>query len=369
MNRVAKRVGIFIISLLVPAILYADGDPASRDKVIDETLGKIKLAREMAQEIKVPPPRLSADTEAPTKGVTFPDERRIEIQRLKLDDAYLDLGLSLGYLNGNTAYDWNHHTSELEYPMDNWMAGGKLTFGYKNLAFHADVWVPIEDYAGFNMKDKDWNASGLMISYTKSKAYMEAVICDSGLRYDFYSKKDVSLILGKEDPRPRELKFDQIKMGALLGYKFEQFIYDMFDIWYWPDIPGTTTHQAERVLTYKIKYYLPYLGVAADLSRENLSLGINIKYSFYPTAEHVDHHLLRDLTLYADYDKNGKVWMGSIYGFWKFMKNWKLKAAIEGTFIRIDGRMCDETRNPGWDGDISTDASHWLFSSGIEYRF
>ncbi len=278
------------------------------------------------------------------------------------DNLSLSLGLGIGYIKGKTAYDFNHHTSELEFPMDNVMMGTDFSLGFKNLTLYAEFWTSLEDYAGFNMKDKDWNASGDLISYTKSKAYMDAIIADANLRYDFYKKA-----LSRDITKPILLAGDEIKIGVLLGYRFERFDYDMYDVW--NQLTGTTTYQGVKALTYKIKYYLPYLGLAMDLSRQNFGFGMNIKGSFYATAEDVDNHLLRGLTFYADYDKNGEALMGSIYGFFKFTKNWKLKVAADGTFIRIDGRTWEESRDPAWNTDQSTDLRHWIFWSGIEYRF
>jgi outer membrane protease len=147
----------------------------------------------------------------------------------------------------------------------------------------------------------------------------------------------------------------------------------MYDLCYEVDLlyghQGQTLYQGTKVLSYKIKYYLPYLGLAADISRKNWGLGMNIKYSFHPTAKDVDNHLLRGLTFFGDYDKHGEALMGNVNAFLKINKNCKLKMGLDATFIRIDGITWEDLRDPGWDKDQSTDARHWIFWSGVEYKF
>lgn len=287
-------------------------------------------------------------------------------------DAYMTLGLELGYLKGNVAYDFNHHTSELEFPMDNLLAGGDFSFGYKDLSLNAQLWFEVEDYAGFKMKDRDWDSQGTLISYTKSKAYLDAFIWEANLRYNFYKKTapgDENAPSWSDDNRSLldKLKWDTVRVGALLGYKYERLDFDMYDLW--DQLLNTTTRQGVKVLDYSIKYWLPYLGVAVDISRQNWGFGFNIKYSFYPIARDIDHHFLRDLTFYGDYEKKGNAWMGGINGFWEFVEDWKLKLGVDGTLIRIDGVTWDSTHNPAWDADQSTDTKYWISWIGVEYKF
>lgn len=382
----AKIVFILALFLFLSITAYAQVDFSLRDKVMEAALYAMEVKMQPSLPALTAPDRnffmqdkrqVSLEKEESSLAQGFAQEAGWRTQRFGPDDiinkAYLTLSLQFGYLKGNTAYDFNHHASELEFPMDNWMGSGGLGFGYKNLSFNTEVWIPLEDYAGFEMKDKDWT-NGVLTSYTKSKAYMEALIGDVNLRYDFYKKVSPEV---EEDnasekmwpPGAQKLKFDEIKIGILLGYRYERFDYDLYDLWYWPDSQGATTHQDQIIGTYKIKYYLPYLGAGVDLLREKTGLGFIIKYSFYPTAEDVDNHLLRGLTFYADYDKHREGVMGSIYGFWEFTKDWKLKLSADGTFIRIDGRTWEASRDPDWDADQSTDMKHWIFCSGIEYKF
>ena len=355
-----EAIFLFCLYFFLPQILHAN-EVFPREQVIEASL----LAMEQEKLPEPTPDSQSQQIKIQTPEDNFGQEAKENIWRFA-DDIYLALNIQFGYLKGNIAYDFDRHTSELEFPMDNIMGGGGFSLGFKRLSLNAEFWTPIEEYAGFNMKDKDW-FNGTLVSYTKSKAYMDAIIWDADLRYDFYQREEEFTLTDEKDKAFAEFKFDKVKIGALLGYKFERFDYDLYDLWY--QYNGPTIYQGVKIGTYNIKYYLPYVGLAADLGRENYGIGFNIKYSFYPTARDIDNHLLRCLTFYGDYEKNGQAWIGDIYGFCEFIKNWQLKAGANWTSVRIDGITWDATHYPAWDKDQSTDTRQWLFWSGIEYRF
>lgn len=105
-----KKFKIFCITFLFfPTIVYAQSKyDVQRNRMIEETLCAI--------EMKVSKEKINLAQEA-----------RGQIQGFTFGEAYLALGLRFGSLKGNTAYDFDHHTSELEYPMDNGMVGGNLS--------------------------------------------------------------------------------------------------------------------------------------------------------------------------------------------------------------------------------------------------
>jgi outer membrane protease len=218
------------------------------------------------------------------------------------------------------------------------------------------------------MKDKDFTSAGTMYLYTKSKADLDAVILDGNVRYDFY-KGNI----------PRKMSFlaiaktDQIRLGALLGYRYEKFDYEMHDIYYDTDLisgrQGQTLYSGQKVLTYKLQNYLPYLGIAADIIGRSYGLGMTFKYSFYPTAEDVDNHILRGLTFYGQYGNHRNAYMVGLNGFWRWTKLWKVRFGMDATIIRIEGRTWEEQRSPAWDGDQSTATNEFIYWSGLEYKF
>jgi len=43
---------------------------------------------------------------------------------------------------------------------------------------------------------------------------------------------------------------------------------------------------------------------------------------------------------------------------------------VDATFIKIDGRTWeDNSMDPDWDKDQSTDVKQWLMWAGVDYRF
>lgn len=279
------------------------------------------------------------------------------------------LEADIGYLKGKTLYNFAHQTSELKYPLDNWMfgAGGRAAVPVKNLSLHGRVWLPLERDAGAEMTDRDW-ISGLLVSETKSQATLDAFMADIYARYDFYIMQ-----LAGDSTALTMRKGDEVKIGALLGYMYEQFDYDLYNLYYNIDLlfgyGGRTLYQGVKVLTYKIRYHIPYLGLAADIRRKTWGLGAALKYALYPTAYDKDNHVLRDLVFYGNYNKNGTGWLFSLRGHWRFYRAWRLKCGWDLTYVKIDGKTWEEHRDPVWEADQSTKLAHSLFWSGIEYGF
>jgi outer membrane protease len=147
----------------------------------------------------------------------------------------------------------------------------------------------------------------------------------------------------------------------------------MYDLRYDTDLisgqQGQILNQGEKVLTYKIKYYLPYIGLGADVLRQNCGVSLNLKYAICPSAEDVDNHPLRGLTFYGDYNKDGNVFMGSMNVFWNLTKKWKFRVGADATLVRIDGKTWDETHDPIWDADQSIDTKQFIYWTGLEYKF
>ncbi len=288
------------------------------------------------------------------------------IQQFTFRDYILDLCIMLGYMTGDTTYDFDNHTSELKFPLGNGVIGGNLSLGYGNFSVNSEAWVPFTNHVREKMTDKDW-ALGILISSTDSNTDADALIWDANLRYDFFNK---SLFSDEENLALQESDF--LKIGVLLGYKYERFDFDMSDLYYEVDLlggnQGQTLYQGDTVLTYHIKYNLPYIGLAADVLRESYGVRVNLKYSFYPTAEDEDNHLLRGLTFYGDYD-DGSAVIGSMQGFWKINQGWELRAGLDGTLISIDGRTWEESHDPSWDRDQDTDSLQGILWLGLSYKF
>ncbi|MFA4888863.1 MAG: omptin family outer membrane protease [Candidatus Omnitrophota bacterium] len=235
--------------------------------------------------------------------------------KLKLnisDDWWLGLGLNLGYIKGNTTYDFNHHTSELEFPLNNPMIGGEVILGYKDFSFISELWGTLSSSCASDMKDKDWNGAGGLISHTESSADLDAIICDGGFRYDFFQ---TFLPFSAEWLTVKQS--DVIKFGFLGGYRYEKFDFNCYGVKY-PDLGDYEIYAGEKSITYKVAYQLPYIGMAIDLAQEKSGLGISFKYAISPSGRDVDNHLLRGLTFPAKYNQNGQAYIGGVNGFYRF---------------------------------------------------
>lgn len=339
---------LLILGLIVPSVVFSYSD--SRETAIQDALDALKGE-------PVPSKAVLAQQEA----VSSPFFERHKIIGETLDEIELEVTLKIGYIAGDTTYDFNNHVSELMFPFDNWMGGADVNAGFRNVSFNIGFWAPIDKEAGSKMTDKDW-AGATLISSTESRAELDAVIAEGYMRYDFY-----------EGSAPRNIEplallaSDGIKLGALLGYKYERFDYDLYDLY--DRILGTLSNQDEKIGTYQIQYHIPYIGIAADILRKKFKFSMNLKYSPFPTAKDVDNHLLRSLTFYGDYDKPKYAVMFGIEGIWGLVNDWNFGLGLDGTFARIDGITWDETHNPAWDKDQFTKLTQVLFWSELKYRF
>lgn len=285
------------------------------------------------------------------------------------------VGADVGYLNGHTVYNFFNKRSELLYPMNNWMVRPSVTYELDRISLMCSVMTTLENDAGNEMHDRDWLDHGdVLFSDTVSQSSMDAMLIDASLRYDFFRKtltedlEGLSLHAG-----------DRMRFGVLAGYAYQRFDYDLYDIYYRTDLfygaEGTTDLPGTRVLTYQASYYMPYIGLAGDVASKNWGIGADIKFSFSPTAEDIDNHILRGtstgqgtLTFYGDYD-DGTAWMGSLHGFWRVLPSWKAKCGFDFTAANIEGDTHDSTNDPGWMVDQSTELYHGFLWGGLEYTF
>lgn len=283
-------------------------------------------------------------------------------QSFKSSGGYLDLGFRTGYMFGQNTYEFDHHRSELEFPFRSYMGGGTISLGYKGLSINSEVWGTIVDdsSAGYHMKDKDWLANELE-SDTKSNSSMNGVIWDANMRYDF-----LNYAFGGKKAEDNS-KTSKIKLGALIGYRYERFGWKAFGLY---QTCGTDTGYSDQtVIEYKVKYRLPYCGLAVDIENSKFGIKANGKYSFKPHAMDLDNHVLHQRTNLGDYKSNPNVFMGNFSAFWKFSKNWNVNIGADVTLIRINGRTWEENHDPDWDADQNIDTKQFIYWMGLGYRF
>ncbi len=344
-NGVGWKAKLFcLIFLIIPLSAYA----------VDAGLGNQALNKPVSQQ--------AASIE--TKPETFMGKLSGFTQSFKADDGYGDFGLRFGYIYGQNSFDYNHHTSELEYPFRSYVGGGKLNFGYKDFSLNSEFWGSLFDdpSAGWHTKDKDWE-DGQLTSDTKSYSDMNAVIWDTHLRYTFFN-----YAFGRKKSDTRNRKAENIKLGVLLGFRYERFGYKDFGLYQTND--GTGSHgDGELVSEYKVRYRLPYCGLGLDIGNEKFGMQMNAKYGFSARARDLDNHVLQSRTNYGDYKKNPNIFMGNFALYWKFYQGWEASLGGEAALIRLNGTTWEETRNPDWDADQNIDTQQFIYWMGLGYKF
>lgn len=355
MNKSRYFIGLFFVvefSFLPLAFSYQVDE---RENIIQQTLDKFK--EEFSSFETTPREQEFLDKELSSE--LFATKQSVIAKTLK--DITIEVALRLGYISGDTTYNFDHDTSELKFPFDNWMGGGSLEAGYKRLFFNAQAWVPISKETGSKMTDKDW-IQGILISSTESNQDVDGYILDTNLRYNFYDR-----ILASPNESLALIASDKIRVGVLAGYRYERFDFDTYDIY--DTIAGTASYLGKKVLTYQIHYRLPYLGLAADVLRNKFKFYADLKYSLFPKARDVDNHLLKALTFYGNYDEPKHAFIFSAEGDWRFTKNWHFSLGLDGAFVKIYGITWEESRDPAWNKDQNTSLAQMLIWSGLRYRF
>lgn len=345
-NKTCFFIFLFLLSFSSQSFSYS----SPRDAAIQKTFDSLKAK----------PVQRAALTMPSTFSMPFFFQRQ-NVIRQTLDDLELGLAVKIGYLTGNTTYDFASHTSELKFPFDLWIAGGDFSLGYKNFSLNTELLGSITKESGSRQTDKDW-LLGALISSTESTSKTDAVILDLSARYDFYHKaiqENNDLLLLKAS--------DEIKFGAVIGYRYERFDFDLYDLY--DVISQTMSYADEKIGTYKIEYSIPYAGVALDILRQNYGFNMGIKIPINPVAEDLDNHLLRGLAFYGDYNSTETAFMFDCSAFWKFKDNWLWSVGVDGTFLNIDGTTWDETHDPAWDAVQSTDLTQLIISTGLKYSF
>ncbi len=300
-----------------------------------------------------------------TKQESFMGKLSGFTQSFKSGSGYLEFGLRTGYIYGQNSYDFDHHTSELEFPFRAYLGGGNLSLGYKDLSINSQVWGSLLDdpSAGWHTKDKDWNGSGGLDSDTKSYSDMNAVIWDANLRYNFFR-----YAFGQKKAYGENRNADNIRLGLLLGYRYERFGYKDYGLYQTCD--NTSSYgDGQEVSEYKVKYRMPYFGLAMDVSTEKFGILMNAKYAFKAHAKDYDNHLLRNLHFYGDYKGDPNVFMADLTMFWNFYKNWKVSLGADAALIRINGRTWEESHATNWDNDQNIDTKQFIYWVGLGYRF
>ena len=252
---------------------------------------------------------------------------------------FTEIGLETRYVQGDSTYrisfdnTWangGHGESELEFPLNNLMAGVSLVIGSRHeknpnqtKGWFSLTWLGVVNEPAGTMKDSDWVENDAAYDepphagrdmYTESDAQLKGTILDINYAYHFRVNSSWSL-------------------GPMIGYRSQYFEYEIYGYRgiYWT----TPVSGPGKVLAYEITYKIPYIGLGSDLlfgKDSQFRLHLTIAYSDRVKAEDRDDHILRYLLLEGDCE--GEAYLIKINLDWRFYPNWLLGLGVE--YVDID---------------------------------
>jgi outer membrane protease len=289
---------------------------------------------------------------------------------------YLDLGLPFGYLKGDTTYriSFDGGESELAFPLEVYMLGVHVGWGYKNAQRQEKVrldvkWLTNVSEGTGKMKDSDWiddDASFLGIPgydhpgkdiYSESDIKLRAHVVNISAIYNFWPIKNVSI-------------------GPMVGYRYQFFKYDVKNtsqIGYDLYDPFFTAYVRGRTLEYEVTYHIPYFGLNSNiLLGKRFRTNLNFSYAPWAFAKDRDDHLLRYKL--SEGDTDGYAYIANLNANWNFMAHLYLSIGGEYMKIHTTGTQHQSFYAGPYVGvtsdvDDKITSSQWLFYGMISYRF
>jgi plasminogen activator len=254
------------------------------------------------------------------------------------------LSVGTGYLTGESTelvyVPWsnNHKLSELTWKIDSLYmvgVGGSLTIGDR-FAVNFDGWFKASDGEG-GMDDYDWMVPGLdwtHWSHHEDTDVTAGSIIDLNAHYSFYHSQNVvfNAIAG--------LKRDEFGWEARGG----DFVYSTN--WF-RDTRGSFP-DGLPVISYEQTMTSLYAGLGTGLEFNNLQLDARVIYSPFVQGEAVDHHYLRNLVAYDDFE-DGEMIAFDISGTYSISNGFALEVAY--SYQHYDTMQGDSERRQ--DGSIT----------------
>lgn len=306
------------------------------------------------------------------RSLVFPKAERIQVIEKALGELEFALAIGIGYLAGDTYYEITPapYKSELIFPFNDWLGGGNILLGYYPLYVNFQGWTNITKRTNSGMTDKDW-ADGVLFSSTESDNEAQIKILDANLLYNFWQ--------GDRPLGDVANKFKKGRFGLLVGYKYENFKYDIIGI---RDVLTDI-----RVGEYEVTYQIPYLGLNLQYSNDIVdrvldSWGLNIQAcgSPYVKAKDKDYHLLRNKLIEGD--TKGDAFLFGLNMFFKTKTHWIWRLGFDYTDIRTKGKQNqysygDDPLTDGFDDtgsridgiDLGIGSAQYLFWGFLQYNF
>jgi len=235
----------------------------------------------------------------------------------------------------NTWANGGHGESELEFPLNNLMAGVSLVIASRHeknpnqtKGWFSLTWLGVVNEPAGTMKDSDWVENDAAYPYrepphagadiyTESDAQLKGAIIDMNYTYHFRVNSSWSL-------------------GPMIGVRYEELEYDIYG--YRGYRYNRAISSTDKALEYEITYEIPYIGLGSDLlfgKDSQFQLNLTIAYSDRAKAEDRDDHILRYLLLEGDCE--GEAYLIKLNLDWKFYPNWLLGLGAEYVDIDTNG--------------------------------
>jgi hypothetical protein len=250
---------------------------------------------------------------------------------------FTEIGAETRYVQGDSTYrisgvdsQLGSWASELEFPLNNIMAGISLITGSRHgknpsqtKARFSLTWLRVVKEAAGIMKDSDWVENDAAFGeaphagtdiYTESDAQLLGTIFDVNYAYHFRLNNSWSL-------------------GPMVGVRYQELEYDIYGYrGYRYNRPISST---EKALEYEITYKIPYIGLGSDLlfgKNGQFQFHLTLAYSDWAEAEDRDDHILRYKL--SEGDCEGEAYLIKVNLDWSFYPNWLLGLGAE--YVDID---------------------------------
>jgi len=275
------------------------------------------------------------------------------------------------YIGSHTSYEFGNPfppcqapLSRLEFPIDTWWSGGKLTGRFPRISLGVEIMRNINRDSDGAFTDSDWDdddAPQVKTIYSVAECRMEPsyIICGN-----------VDLKIADWVGLPAW--FDLRPVAGIRWQRFELITHDGEEFFPLQEsIPGEGIHFTQ---TYR-QYFLG-LKTEYDLERHfktvPLTLLCQIDWA-YVEGDNSDHHLLRVGNRWTYEKTHGEAWHVSVGARTNLTKN--VNATVEAEYLRITTHGSHRLTNEVFDIDIGVDHGVKVYSEqknimfSLEYLF
>ncbi len=274
----------------------------------------------------------------------------------------IDAEMSMGTLSGKTKervyepdeggrkisqLDWRYNNAAIIKGAVNWNVMDRISVG-------ASGWSTL-DSRGADMTDRDWADSRNPGQWTDESSH-------PGTRLNYANEYDLFIkawLLNETDYR----------LGMMAGYQENRYSFSASGGSYIYSEDGGFRNETgtfptgERVIGYKQRFKMPYIGLTGSYRYDRFEFGGSFKYSDWVRATDNDEHYGREITFRSKIKNQSFYSVSANAGYFVTPE---AKVYIEGTWSRITNKKGDASL---YDRTDNTSESH-KNSAGIEsYSF